>query len=135
MHTNNKAKDLKNHVIVYGERRRVKLMRVLKPAIAIMAILGAALASATYAMASGQSFFGVTEEKGGAGDMAYLAAILPIVLNGVAAAMAMGTVSSAAIGAMAEKPEIFSKTVIYIVFIEAIAIYGLIVSFMILMKI
>jgi len=135
MHMKSKAKDLKNHAIVYGEKRRVKLMRVLKIAIAIMAILGAALASASYAMASGNSFFGATEEKAGAGDIAYLAAALSIALTGVAAAMAMGTASSAAIGAMAEKPEIFSKTLIYIVFIEAIAIYGLIVSFMILMKI
>jgi len=36
---------------------------------------------------------------------------------------------------LAEKPEVFSKTLIYIVFIEAIAIYGLVISFMILIRI
>jgi V/A-type H+-transporting ATPase subunit K len=45
----------------------------------------------------------------------------------------MGTASAAAIGAMAEKPEMFSKSLIYIVFIEAIAIYGLVIAFMIMM--
>ena len=45
----------------------------------------------------------------------------------------MGTASAAAIGAMAEKPETFSKSLIYIVFIEAIAIYGLVIAFMIMM--
>ena len=112
-----------------------KVMRASKIIIAILAILGAVLASASYVMATGQINVGAAEEKGGAGDMAYLAAALSIGLTGFAAAMAMGTASSAAVGAMAEKPEIFSKTIIYIVFIEAIAIYGLIVSFMILMKI
>jgi len=52
---------------------------------------------------------------------------------GLGAGVGMGTASAAAIGAMAEKPETFSKSLIYIVFIEAIAIYGLVVAFMILM--
>ena len=58
---------------------------------------------------------------------------MAIGLAGLGAGLGMGTASAAAIGAMAEKPETFSKSLIYIVFIEAIAIYGLVVSFMILM--
>jgi len=54
-------------------------------------------------------------------------------LAGLGAGLGMGTASAAAIGAMAEKPETFSKSLIYIVFIEAIAIYGLVVAFMIMM--
>lgn len=48
------------------------------------------------------------------------------------AGIGLGTASAAAIGAVAEKPEMFSITFIYIVFIEAIAIYGLVIAFMIL---
>jgi V/A-type H+-transporting ATPase subunit K len=59
---------------------------------------------------------------------------LAIGLAGLGAGLGMGTASAAAIGAVAEKPEVFARTLIYIVFIEAIAIYGLVVAFMILMK-
>ena len=55
---------------------------------------------------------------------------LAIGLAGLGAGLGMGTASSAAIAAITEKPEIFGKTVLYVVFIEAIAIYGLIVSIM-----
>jgi V/A-type H+-transporting ATPase subunit K len=67
--------------------------------------------------------------------LSMLAAGLAIGLAGLGAALGMGTAGSAAVGAIAEKPEVFSKTLIYIVFIEAIAIYGLVVAFMILIKI
>jgi len=58
---------------------------------------------------------------------------LAIGLAGLGAGIGMGTASAAAIGAIAEKPEVFTKTLIFIVFIEAIAIYGLVIAFMILM--
>ena len=66
---------------------------------------------------------------------ALIGAGLAIGLAGLGAGTGMGTAGAAAIGALAEKPEVFSKTLIYIVFIEAIAIYGLVIAFMILMKI
>lgn len=49
-------------------------------------------------------------------------------LIGLGCGYGMSLASSAAIAAITEKPELFGKTVLYIVFIEAIAIYGLIVS-------
>lgn len=48
------------------------------------------------------------------------------------AGIGLGTASAAAIGAVSEKPEMFSLTFVYIVFVEAIAIYGLVIAFMIL---
>lgn len=56
--------------------------------------------------------------------------MITIVLACVAFSLARAT--SAAIGAVAEKPEMFSSTLIYIMFIEAIAIYVLMMAFMIL---
>ncbi|MBS7610633.1 hypothetical protein KEJ27_00235 [Candidatus Bathyarchaeota archaeon] len=50
------------------------------------------------------------------------------------AAISLSRVCSAAIGAIAEKPEIAGSTIIYVVFIEALAIYGLTVSFLIYTK-
>ena len=43
----------------------------------------------------------------------------------------LGTASAAAIGAIAEKPELLGRTLLYIVLIEAIAIYGLAMFFII----
>lgn len=51
-------------------------------------------------------------------------------LVGLGCGYGMSIASSAAIAAITEKPEVFGKTVLYVVFIEAIAIYALIVSIM-----
>ncbi|MFQ6134387.1 MAG: ATP synthase subunit C [Nitrososphaerales archaeon] len=48
------------------------------------------------------------------------------------AGIGLGLAGAAAVGAVAEKPEMFSLTFVYIVFVEAIAIYGLVLAFMIL---
>ena len=66
-------------------------------------------------------------EKGlfliGAGIAAGLAAL--------GAGLGLGTASAAAIAAIAEKEELFGRTLVYIVLIEAIAIYGLAMFFII----
>lgn len=51
------------------------------------------------------------------------------------AGVGMGTASAAAIGAIAEKPELLGRTLLYIVLIEAIAIYGLVIFFIIYSRI
>jgi len=48
------------------------------------------------------------------------------------AGIGLGIAGSAAIGAISEKPEMFGMTFIYIVFVEAVAIYGLVIAFMVL---
>ena len=59
----------------------------------------------------------------GAGIAAGLAAL--------GAGLGLGTASAAAIAAIAEKEELFGRTLVYIVLIEAIAIYGLAMFFII----
>jgi len=49
------------------------------------------------------------------------------------AGIGLGTVSAAAIGAIAEKPELFGRTMIYVVFVEAVAIYGLVIALLLWM--
>ncbi|WP_287588478.1 ATP synthase subunit C [Candidatus Borrarchaeum sp.] len=51
-------------------------------------------------------------------------------LAGLGAALGMGMASSAACGAIAEKPEIYGRTMLFIVFIEAIAIYAFVIALM-----
>ncbi|MBF0159584.1 MAG: H+transporting two-sector ATPase C subunit [Magnetococcales bacterium] len=64
--------------------------------------------------------------------MGYLAAALATGLSSLAAGFAVAHVGSAAIGAITEKPELMGRMLILVGLAEGIAIYGLIVSILIL---
>ncbi len=64
----------------------------------------------------------------------YLSAALATAIGAVGAAYAVGMVGSASVGALIEKPELFGRVVILVGLAEGIAIYGLIVSVLILNK-
>lgn len=53
-------------------------------------------------------------------------------LGTIAAGIAVASVGSAAIGALAEKPELLGRVMIFVGLAEGIAIYGLIVAILIL---
>ena len=65
----------------------------------------------------------------------YLAAALSTGLSALGAGFAVAGVGSAAIGAVTEKPELLGRTLIFVGLAEGIAIYGLIVSILILNRI
>jgi V/A-type H+-transporting ATPase subunit K len=65
---------------------------------------------------------------------ASLAAALAIAAASFAAAYAVSNTGSAAVGTIAEKPETFGRALIFVGLAEGIAIYGLIISFMILSR-
>lgn len=64
--------------------------------------------------------------------LGYLAVALSTGLATVGAGYAVGSVGSAALGAVSEDPKILGKTLIFVGLAEGIAIYGLIVSILIL---
>ena len=61
-----------------------------------------------------------------------LAAALSTALAALGAGFAVAKVGAAAVGALAEKPELFGRLLILVGLAEGIAIYGLIVSILIL---
>jgi len=63
---------------------------------------------------------------------ALVAAALSTALAALGAGYAVGRVGSAAVGAIAEKPELFGRVLVLVGLAEGIAIYGLIVSILIL---
>ena len=65
---------------------------------------------------------------------AALGAALATGLACIGAGIAVGIAGAAAIGGITEKPEILGRTLIFVGLAEGIAIYGLIISFMILNK-
>ncbi|MEO8357008.1 MAG: ATP synthase subunit C [Chloroflexota bacterium] len=85
------------------------------------------LASPTSAMAAGAA------QEGGTFDQyATLAAALATGLASIGAGIAVGGSGAAAVGATAEKPESFGRALIFVGLSEGIAIYGLMISFIIL---
>ncbi len=63
---------------------------------------------------------------------AAMGAALATGLACIGAGIAVGIAGAAAIGGITEKPEILGRTLIFVGLAEGIAIYGLIISFMIL---
>jgi V/A-type H+/Na+-transporting ATPase subunit K len=66
------------------------------------------------------------------GGQAALGAALATGLACIGAGIAVGIAGAAAIGGITEKPELLGRTLIFVGLAEGIAIYGLIVSFLIL---
>ena len=67
--------------------------------------------------------------------LALLGAGLPTALAAFGAGLAVGPVGAASLAVIAEKPEMFGRTLIYLGLAEGIAIYGLVVSILLLGKI
>jgi V/A-type H+-transporting ATPase subunit K len=65
----------------------------------------------------------------------FFTAALAVSLGALGAAIAVGYVGAAAMGAIGEKPELAGRALIFVGLAEGIAIYGLIIAIMILGKI
>ncbi len=65
----------------------------------------------------------------------FIAAALAVGFSSLGAGIAVSGVGSAAMGAVSERPELMGRSLIYVGLAEGIAIYGLIVSIMILGRI
>ena len=64
--------------------------------------------------------------------LALLGIGLPTGLAAIGAAIALGPIGSAALAVIAETPEMFGRTLIYMGLAEGIAIYGLVMSILLL---
>ncbi|OOZ36200.1 ATP synthase subunit C [Solemya velesiana gill symbiont] len=60
---------------------------------------------------------------------------IPTAISTIAAGIAVGPIGAASLAVLAEKPEIFGRTLIYLGLAEGIAIYGLVMSILLLDKI
>jgi V/A-type H+-transporting ATPase subunit K len=67
--------------------------------------------------------------------LAYIGIALPTAASTLAAALAVGPIGAASLAAVTEKPEIFGRTLVYLGLAEGIAIYGLVLSIVLLDKV
>ena len=82
------------------------------------------------ALAAAQASDGVA--AGVDASWVFIGAALATGMSSLGAGLAVGKVGTAAVGALAEKPELFGRLLIFIGLAEGIAIYGLIMSILML---
>ena len=104
---------------------------LLMNAISFFSVLGVAmvctLGGGVNALAAGD-VAGLTVGEG----LKFIGAALSTGLSGIGGGIAVASAASAAIGAMSENEKIMGKTLIFVALAEGIALYGLVISILIL---
>ncbi|PKM52401.1 MAG: ATPase [Firmicutes bacterium HGW-Firmicutes-7] len=120
---------------IYGIKRQLEGSKIkkflgvnLSTFFALMIVAAVALFGGGAASAAGAELAGAPNIDG----FRYLAAALSTGLACIGAGIAVAVSGSAAIGAISENEKLLGKTVIFVGLAEGIAIYGLIISIMIL---
>ncbi len=102
--------------------KRKKILKVLLLAVFSIAVLTVSAFAETADAAA----------AGSADGLAMIGAALSTGLACIGAGISVGNASSAAIGAMTEDPTTFGKSLIFVVMGEGIALYGMLISILIL---
>jgi len=130
--------------IIYGKNamKKNKTGNIKKSILTTVSAFGLVMAGAIISLAFGGSVSAETEAltqtaaAGGAAGigegMKYLSAALSTGIATIATGLAVGSVGSSAIGAISEDSSLLGKTLIFVGMAEGIAIYGLIISILIL---
>ena len=102
-----------------------------------MVIVGSVFAIHAYAQeeSSTQLKPSPTETEAAVSKFAFLAAAGAFGLGAIGAGVAIGNVGAAAMGAVAEKPEIAGQALIFVALAEGLVVFGFITALMILGKV
>jgi V/A-type H+-transporting ATPase subunit K len=117
---------------IYLKKDKANVKRIRKLVRASVSIYGVLVAVFLFFLIPGIA--SAESSANSSSGMGFLAAALSTGLSAIAAGYAVAVVGSSAIGAISEDPNIVGKTLIFVGLAEGIAIYGLIVSIMILAK-
>lgn len=98
----------------------------------VLGLMAAGVGIAWLASPSAVLAAGVQQTAAAADPYASLAAAISTGLATVGAGIAVSGTGAAAVGAIAEKPESFGRSLIFVGLAEGIAIYGLIIAFLVL---
>ena len=91
--------------------------------------------STSTVMATNEGTAVAEESTNSSNGVGLIAAALAVGLSAIGSGIAVAVVASSAVGAISENPSLLGKAVIFAGLAEGIAIYGLIISIMILSKI
>lgn len=119
--TNNPLQSTKNLVVAFKGYNLLLVCMVIGFALVLFAAPGSV-------SAAGLAAEGATD----ANLYAKLAAGLATGLGSIGAGIAVSGTGAAAVGAIAEKPEAFGRSLIFVGLAEGVALYGLIISILVL---
>ena len=127
---------------VLGVFKRVNIGLIVVAAILLscapLALVGSAFAQDDHAQGQEHTEASIELPHDSAAKVscwAFVAAALATGLGSIAAGYAVSNVGTAAMGAVAEKPELMGKSLIYVALAEGIAIYGLLIAIIVLAKV
>ena len=112
-------------------KNRVLFVSFLVLGVALIAAVASLLLWQHPAVAAGEVVSGAPRDAD-VWQWGYLAAAVATGFSSLGAGIAVASVGTAAIGALAEKPELFGRLLILVGLAEGIAIYGIIISVLIL---
>ena len=98
----------------------------------LLAIAAAGAATLLLTLAPGSAAAQPPPAEGLLSGWGLIAAALATAMSSLGAGIAVAKVGTAAVAALAEKPELFGRLLIFVGLAEGIAIYGLIISILIL---
>ena len=104
---------------------------------ALMGIIGTMFTSQAYAQSTHEEQKTLESEAGTSSGLKYglIAASIAFGLGAISAGYAISHVGAAAMGAIAEKPEIAGQALIFVALAEGIVVFGFITALMILGKV
>lgn len=100
--------------------------------VGVLCLLACLFASPVFASSGESSSGGITDFGPG---MAYIGAALSTGIAAIGGGIAVGAGAPAAIGALTEDPKSFGKALIFVALGEGIALYGMLISILILNKV
>ena len=114
-----------------GSTERLRQSVFTNIAIFCLAFIGLFTLGVQDVMAQVEASGGIKEISVGLG-LAIIGIGLPTAGSALAAGIAVGPVASAALAVIVEKPEMFGRSLVFLGLAEGIAIYGLVVSILLL---
>ena len=120
--------------LVLVRRRGRTGIRILAVTNAVLLVAAAALTAVALTAGPATAASVAAEAPAGIGGMALLAAAIAVAGSSIGAAIAVAYTGAAALAAMSERPELFGRAMVIVGLAEGIAIYGLIVSIILIGK-
>lgn len=119
-----------NRRVKHGKQGRTPLIAQLCSFFGIF-LVATVLCLGGGVMAAGETA-AATDTAGIATGLGYIGAALAVGLSGIGGGIAVSAAASSALGAISENDNIFGKTLIFVGLAEGVALYGLIIAFLII---
>jgi V/A-type H+-transporting ATPase subunit K len=127
----------------YNPMDPVRAKRLFRPTLGINIVLFFGAQVAVVFLGLGDAFAAAEVETAVSGTtgisiglgLAFIGIALPTTLSTIAAGIAVGPIGAASLAAVSEKPEMFGRTLVYLGLAEGIAIYGLVLSILLLNRV